>query len=206
VIGVVDDFHYASLHEQIEPAMIVMWPDLMSTLFVRIGTDDIPGVLAHIEDTWHRFAPERPVEYSFLDESYDALYRTEQRLGTIVGVFASLAILIACLGLFGLVLYTTQRRTKEIGIRKVFGANSAAIAGLITKDFARLVVVAFLVAVPVAYLIMQRWLEDFAYHVTLGADLFLVAGLVVFVLASLTAGFVAYQAAATDPVHALRYE
>ena len=150
--------------------------------------------------------PELPFEYSFLDERFDGVYASERKLGTIFTVFCSLAIFIACLGLFGLAAYTAEQRTKEIGVRKVLGASVGSLVLLFSRDFTKLVLVALLIAVPVSYVIMNRWLEDFAYRITLGASTFLMAGGIALLIAWLTIGFQSVRAAVANPVDSLRNE
>jgi putative ABC transport system permease protein len=173
---------------------------------VRIGAGDVDQTLAGIEATWQRVFPSWPLQYQFADQSFDAAYRAEQQLSRLFGVFAGLAIVIACLGLFGLAAYAAQQRTKEIGIRKAVGASVTQIVGLLTKDFALLVVGAIVVAVPVAYVGLNRWLETFAYHVDLGATVFVLAGGGALLVAVLTVAVHAFRAARVDPATTLRSE
>ncbi len=169
-------------------------------------TEDLPGTLAHLEATWTTFIPERPFEYYFLDASFDQLYRAEQRAATLFSVFTGLSLVIACLGLFGLAAFTAEQRTKEIGVRKVLGASLTDIVVLLSKGFATLVAVAFVVAVPLAYFAMDRWLQNFAYRIEISWPIFLIAGLSVLLVALLTVSYQAVKAALTDPVESLRYE
>ncbi len=143
---------------------------------------------------------------AFLDESFDALYRSEARFGALFGTFAALAIFIACLGLFGLSAYSVQQRTKEIGIRKALGASAASVAGLFSKDFLKLVLIGFVVAVPVSYLAMSRWLDGFAYRIDIGSGVFLLAGGAALLVAVMTVSWQSARAAGLDPVRTLRYE
>lgn len=156
-----------------------------------------------IEATWKRIVPDKVFEYSFLDERYEAMYRG---LAQIIALFAFLAILIACLGLFGLASFTAEQRTKEIGIRKVLGASVGGILVLLTREFARLVVVAFVVATPLAYFIVSTWLDAFAYRINLSWLIFLGVGLIALLIAMLTVGYQTLRAALADPVQSLRYE
>lgn len=206
VIGLVKDFNYASLHDTIEPMVLYLTTSFMRFVSVRVATDDMPRTLAFIEDTWSRFEPGRPLTYSFVDSEFEALYRTEQKLSHLFTWFTSLAILIACLGLFGLASYVAEQRTKEIGVRKALGASAWSIMGLLTKDFAVLIALAFVIAAPLAYLGMQWWLEAFAYRIEIGALTFVVAGLSVLAVALVTVSYQAIRAAWLDPVKALRYE
>ena len=204
IIGVVEDFHYASLRETIGP-VILLHEALRAPQYVAVRTE--PGQTADVLDglraAWAEFS-DLPIEYSFLADDLAAQYRTEARLEQLFTTFAGLAILIACLGLFGLAAYTAQQRTKEIGIRKALGATAAGIVGLLSKDFLKLVGLAFVVAVPVAYWAMSQWLQGFAYRIDLGAGVFLLAGGLALTVALLTVSYQALRAARTDPVNALQ--
>ncbi len=209
VVGVVKDFHTKSLHEQIEPVVIqlheVRGMSAPSVLAARLAPDAIQAGLRHIEAVRARFTNE-PFEYTFLDDEFAEMYRTERRLGQVFGGFAGIAILLACLGLFGLAAFAAERRTKEIGIRKVLGASATSIVGLLSKDFLKLVLVAFVIAAPVAYWAMSTWLEDFAYRIELGPGVFLAAGAAALVIALLAVSSQAIRAALANPVNALRSE
>jgi putative ABC transport system permease protein len=175
-------------------------------LVARLAPERIRPAMQHLEGLVARYAPGEPFEYEFLDDAFDAMYRTEQRLGQVFTSFAVLAIFVACLGLFGLAAYTAEVRTKEIGIRKVMGASVTSIVRLLSKDFVVLVALAFVVAAPVAYYAMNRWLADFAYRIDIRAGEFVVVGLVALAVALATVGYQAVRAALADPVKALRYE
>ena len=207
VVGVVQDFHFRSLHESIGPLVFFKPQPFWFSLFsIRISPDNVETTLARIEEVWDRFDPVHPLTHSFLDQTFQALYQSEALVRTLLNYAMALAILIACLGLFGLAAFTAEQRTKEIGIRKVLGASASGIVLLLSKDFARLVAVAFVVAAPLAYFAMNRWLEAFAYQIDLSWPLFLVAGLTALAIALLTVGYQAVRAALADPVKALRYE
>jgi putative ABC transport system permease protein len=207
VIGVVADFHFASLHQPIEPLAIWYQPgNARNHLLVRIQGDDVAGTMAYVEQQWTALAPHRPFTFRFLDDTYNALYRSEQQMGQVAGTFSLLAIFVACLGLFGLAAFTTEQRTKEIGVRKVLGASVSGIVALLSKDFLKLVGVAFVLAVPLAYFGMQRWLEGFAYRIDIGPGLFLFIGALTLFIALLTVSYQAVKAALADPVKTLRYE
>jgi putative ABC transport system permease protein len=205
VIGVVDDFHFQSLHQQVQPVVINYKPNWLGTVVVRLAPGDVSEALDAVRATWRTFAAGYAFDYTFLDEDYDRLYRSEERLAKLFGVFAGLAILIACLGLFGLAAYMAQQRTKEIGVRKVLGASVTQIVALLSKDFAVLVLIGLVVATPLAYVVMQRWLSDFAYHTALGPETFLLAGVLALLIAFLTVSYQAWRAATVDPVQSLRY-
>ena len=206
VLGVVRDFHVRSLHDAIEPLAIWYEPDAVSHLTVRLAAGDTRAALDDVEAVWSQFASHRPFTYRFLDDVFDGLYRSEQQLGRIVSVFSALAILVACLGLFGLAAFTAQQRRREIGVRKVLGATVPTLVALLTRDFVVLVGVAFVVAVPLAWLGMARWLEGFAYHVDLGPVPFVIAGGLLLLVALVTVSTQALRAATADPMRALRSE
>ena len=206
VVGVVKDFHFASLRQPVAPLIIQLSNRRFNYMLVKIRTERIGESLAFLEQQWQTFAPGRRFSYSFLNEDFDALYRAEERLGTIIGLFAGLAVFVACLGLFGLAAFTAEQRTKEIGVRKALGASTGQIAVLLSKDFTRLVVVALVLAAPLAYLTMNRWLENFAFHIEMSWGTFLIAGLAALGIALLTVGYQAVKAALTNPVECLRYE
>ncbi len=207
IIGVVRDYHFQSLYKTIGPVILTLNPDWKyHYLFVRIRPDDIPGTLDLLEKTWRQSAPDLPFAYQFLDDQMQAQYADDQRWSQIVRYATLFAVLIACLGLLGLAALTVARRTKEIGIRKVLGASAAGIVTLLSKDFLKLVLIAFVLAAPLAYLAMSRWLEDFAYRIELGPGIFLIAGGLALLLALATVSYQAVKAALADPVTSLRYE
>ncbi|NBC19187.1 MAG: FtsX-like permease family protein [Bacteroidetes bacterium] len=207
VVGVVEDFHFQSLHNAVQPAVLYTNPmDPILNLYVRLRPEDMSATLDRLRATWATLTQDVPFEYTFLDERMDRLYQNEARWSQIVGYGALFAVLIAVLGLFGMATLTTAQRTKEIGIRKVLGASAAQIVGLLSKDFARLVVLAIVLAAPVAYLVMERWLADFAVRIDVGVGTLGLAGGLALVVALLTVGAQAFRAAQTDPAHSLRYE
>ncbi len=180
--------------------------DYPSSISFRLKTDDLSASIAGIKKIWEKTAPGLPFQYEFMDEQFDRQYRSEHRAGTLLLGFSVLAILIACLGLFGLATFTAQRRTKEIGIRKVLGASVAGITGLLAKDFLKLVLLAILIASPVAYYFMQKWLADFAYRIDIQWWMFAVAGLSAVAIAFFTVSFQSIKAALMNPVKSLRSE
>jgi putative ABC transport system permease protein len=215
VIGVVKDFHYNSLHEDIDsfvlftllegppqPGQQQVYP-LMN---VRIGPDNTAATLASIEDTWNKFVPEQPFSYYFMDDMLDMLYQNERASGQIFSIFSILAVVIACIGLFGLSTYMAEQRTKEVGIRKVLGSTALKIVVLLSKDFAKLVAAAFLIAVPVAYYTMIKWLQSFSFRTSVPLWIFLLAGVVALVVAQFTISFQALKAANSNPADSLRFE
>ena len=186
VIGVVQDFNYASLRERIRPMAILIRPGWFSYVAVRLAPGEIATTLRRLETVWREFEPQRPVEPFFLDDNLNQLYKKEDRLSFVLSSFSMLAIVIACLSLFGLAAFATEQRTKEIGIRKVLGANVPSIVSLLSKEFVKLVVIANLVAWPVAYFAMRRWLENFAYRIELGFGAFFLAAALALLIALLT--------------------
>ncbi len=209
IIGVVEDFNFRSLHEEVVPVVINMSPDYyvgMRAMLVKIGPEDVPGTLALLERTWQGLFPETPFTYSFLDEDMARLYETERRWSRIILLGALFAVGIACLGLFGLATLSAARRTKEIGVRKVLGASVPGLVGLVVREFVLLVGVAVVIAWPLAWLGMSRWLEGFAYRADLAWWLFVGAGVLTLAIALLTVSYHALRAATADPVKALRYE
>ena len=206
VIGVAKDFHYKSLHHQIEPLIIVPTNQWARHLAVRLSTENLAQTLPLIEQKWKAFDPAHPMEYYFLDEHFDQQYRAEEKMLTVFGYFAALTIFIGCLGLFGLASFTAEQRTKEIGIRKVLGSTVAGIVVLLTRDFLLLVLAAVAIASPVAWWGMQRWLEDFAYRTDITWWTFATAGFAALAVALLTVSYQAIKAAIRNPVDALRTE
>lgn len=204
--GVVRDFHFASLQHEIGPLVLFTEAVYRGNMFVKLKGRDIQQELATLQSICQKLTPHRPFDYHFLDQEYDALYRNEQRMGTVSTVFAVLAIVIACMGLFGLVAFAAAQKTKEIGIRKVMGATVPSIILLITKDFTRLVLVAVVVGLPLAYWLMDSWLQGFAYRTAVGAGPIVIAFLTVTLIAFVTAGVQALQAALVNPVKTLRSE
>lgn len=213
IIGVVKDFHYRSLHTKVEPLLIVSRAGSMSKLSLKIlptgqaGTgNDIPGIIKTLEKKWATLAPEMPYRYSFLDQDYNRLYQSEEKLGEVVSVFSGLAIFVACLGLFGLTSFAVERRIKEIGIRKVLGASVTGIIMLVSKEFLLLVVAAFAIAIPATYIIVGNWLNRFAEHISIGVSAFVIAGVAVLTIAWLSVSSLSWSAARSNPVDSLRAE
>jgi putative ABC transport system permease protein len=211
VIGVVKDFHFTPVKQEIGPAIIYYDPTYRSFrtyryLFVRLNSGDIPASIAHIEKTVKAFNPGFPFEYRFLDDDYDRMYREVEREMAVVRTFTALAILISCLGLFGLAAYTAEQRTKEIGIRKVMGATVPGIVILLSKDYAKWILIANVIAWPISYFLMRGWLQNYHYRIGLGLPVFLLAAAISVLIAQLTVSFQALKAARTNPVNSLRYE
>ena len=206
IIGVVKDFHLASLHEKIGPLVIYPRRGLTAYLPIRISSNNMSQTISLIKDEWKKFVPDKPFEYFFLDEDLNRLYNSEQKTGEILTSFSLLAIFIACMGLFGLAAFTTERRTKEIGIRKVLGASVLGVIFILSKDFTKWVLLSNIIAWPVAYYFMNKWLQDFAYRIEINWLLFIIAGLLTLVIALLTISIQSIRAAMANPVKSLRYE
>jgi putative ABC transport system permease protein len=208
IIGVVRDYHYSSLQQVIRPLSLRIEPEGCDQISVKISAADLKATIAAIEKSWHAIIPYRPFSYFFVDEMFDRQYRSEDRFGKLFLYFSVLAIFISCLGLLELASYSTIQRTKEIGVRKVLGANVGGIVGLLSKDFLWLVGIAFLVATPVSFLLMKGWLDSFYYRVNIYSAwwVFLLAGLGALAIALFTISFQAIKAATTNPVKSLRSE
>lgn len=205
VVGVVDDFHARSLHHEIQPLVITLDSPL-TTLYVRLAPGPLGVAMDRLRAAWHETMPDLPFQYTFLDEAVEQQYRAERRWTRTIRYGAGFALFIACLGLLGLAQLAAQRRTQEIGLRKVLGASIPSVVGLLTRDFLQWVALAFVVAAPLSYWAAQRWLQDFAYRIDLGPGLFLAAGGLVGLVAFLTVGVQAWRAARLDPATTLRDE
>jgi len=211
IIGVTKDFHFESLHETIAPLIFIMPATApnqsnYNAISIKISREHIPSSLASIQQTWEKYLPDLPYQYTFLDENFDKLYASEQKQETIFTTFSCIAILIACLGLFGLSAFAISQRVKEIGVRKVLGANVSGIVALLSKDFLKLVFVAAVIAFPVAYYAMNSWLKDFAYRINIQWWVFIVAGILAALIAFVTVSFQAIKTAVANPVKSLRTE
>ncbi|GAB3031794.1 ABC transporter permease [Spirosoma pulveris] len=211
VVGVVADFHEQSFHEKISPAFIGYMPRQAKNIGVRLATkgrpmEEVKATLARIEQEWNEVYPDNKFSYSFLDDSIARLYEKEQKTAQLVNTATAIAILISCMGLFGLATFTAEQRTKEIGVRKILGASVASIVGLLSKDFLTLILIALVIASPVAWWATDKWLMDFAYKVSIDWWVFALAGLLAIVITLLTVGFQSIKAALTNPVQSLRNE
>jgi putative ABC transport system permease protein len=205
VIGVVKDFNFESLHKPVE-ALLIGYAQRGSRLSVKINMSHANEVIRHIEQTWRSTVPNVPLQYSFVDESLAKQYGNEQKMEGIFYGFSGLSLLIACFGLFGLSIFVVERKIKEIGVRKVLGASVPSIVALLSKDFLRLVLIAFLIATPLSWMFMNKWLEDFAYRIDINWPVFAIAGGVAMVIALATVSFQSIKAAITNPVKNLRTE
>jgi len=206
IIGVVRDFNYESLREKIIPIVTYIAPEQANTLSVRIAPGSLNKVLGRVQNILDSISPTGPVRYDFLTDRIAALYRNEERTMKMFTAFGVLAILVACLGLFGLAAFSAERRTKEIGVRKVLGASVPGLALLLTKEFAKWVVAANLIAWPAAYLGMREWLGNFAYRASIGAWPFIGSAVAALVVAVAATAAQSLKAAVADPVRALKYE
>ncbi len=207
IIGVVKDFHYQDLHIPIEPyAFQLNNQPRFNYLIVHAKAKDIASLLSSVGASWHKLNPNEPFEYSFLDEDFQRNYEAENRLASIVGYFTVIAILISCLGLFGLATFSAEQRTKEIGVRKVLGASVAGIVALLSKDFVKLVAISVVIASPIAWWVMHKWLQDFAYRINIGWMVFVVTTVLALAIALITISFQAIRAAIANPVKSLRTE
>ena len=209
IVGIVKDFHFQSLHEQIAPLILGHWSNPIQSIdyfTCRVETASMPHILEALEAIHGRYDKVSPMEYNFIDDRLNDFYQRDIRVGKIFAIAATLTILIACLGLFGLAAFTAEQRTKEIGVRKVMGATVPNIVLLVSNDFIKLVVYATVIASPLAWLALNRWLENFAYRIAIGIDTFVIAGLVALLIAVLTVSSQAIKAALANPIDALRYE
>lgn len=205
IVGVFENFHFSSLHNEIAPLMIFP-QDGFNKLFVSLTSSDVENALHSLEASWESFFPTIPFEYQFVDQQFDALYRSETQIGHIFTGFSLLAIFVACLGLFGLSSYMVEQRTREIGVRKVLGASLANILKLFSLDFLKLVIIGFVMAVPIAWYIMSDWLQNFAYRINISYSIILLAGGLTLIIALLTVSYQAIKAATLNPVESLRSE
>ena len=206
LIGVVKDFHFSSLRNEIKPFAFFLNPPNENLITVKLGSNELSNTIAQIEQKWNKVSPDRPFRYSFIDETFARLYKAEERFKRIFIYITALAIMIACLGLFGLAAFVTEQRTKEIGIRKVLGASVSGLVGLLSKDFVKLVGIAVLIACPLAWWLMNNWLRDFAYRIEMGWWIFVLAGILALLIALITVSVQAIKAAIMNPVKTLRTE
>jgi putative ABC transport system permease protein len=207
VIGVIEDFHFAPLNVEIAPLCLRLNRDPGEWLSIKVDSHNIPGALAIIKRVWEKYSMEYPFVYSFLDERIDRLYSAQQKLAQSLTYFSAILIFVACLGLIGLASYTTEHKTKEIGIRKVLGASAGSVLGLLGKKYVRWLILASIIAWPVAYYMMQKWLQDnFVYRIKIGIITFIFSAAVVFAITLISVGFQTIKAATANPVESLRYE
>jgi putative ABC transport system permease protein len=206
VIGVVKDFHYKSLHEKVTASVIQIYPSVQYAVAVKLRAANIGNTLAFIKNTWNKFSAGYPLDYKFMDENYGAMYSAEEKLASLLWIFTVMAIIVGCMGLFGLAAFNAEQRTKEIGIRKVLGASVLTIMGLLSKSFVRLVLLASLIAFPLAWWAMNRWLDNFPYRVGINWSVFAIAVLAALAIALVTVSFQSIKVATDNPVKSLRAE
>jgi len=206
VVGITEDFHFASFRNEVKPFAFVVNPRRAENLTVKLSTQNISATIQQIENKWKLFAPGRPIQYFFLDETFAQLYKAETNFQKVFIVLVILSIVIACLGLFGLAAFTAEQRTKEIGIRKVLGASVAGITTMLSKDFLKLVIISIIIATPLAWWAMNLWLQNYAYRIQINGWIFLIAGLLSVLIAIITVSFQAIKAAIVNPVKSLRTE
>ena len=206
LVGIVNNYHHQGLQKAIDPMIFRLRPNARQAYSLKIKTSNVPATIASVQKTWNKFFPADPFNYYFLDDLFDQQYKADQSFGKIFGLFAFLAIIIACFGLLGLSAYNVLQRTKEIGIRKVLGASVQNVLYILSKDFITLVLIAFVIAVPVTWFIMHNWLQDFAYRINIQIWVFAIAGVLAILIALLTIGIQALKAAVANPVKSLRTE
>ena len=206
VVGVIEDFHFDGPHRKVEPLLITPVDNWASVIIVRVQTGHLDAALKMIDDEWAAVEPYRPIQRQPLEEVFAGLYFQELLMGRALTVFLVLSLVVASIGLFGMAAHAAQERTKEIGIRKVFGASPGGLTAMLLRDFAKPVAIAFLLSVPIAYWLANQWLQDYAYHVEIGVGLFLVSGALSFAIAGLTVGHQAMRAALTNPIDTLHTE
>lgn len=206
IVGVVNDFHFASMRQKIEPAIFFYAPEQMPAIYIKTTGNDASKAVAAAQRSWKQYNADYPFSYTFLNDSFNNLYKSEQQSGLLFNIFSTIAILISCLGLFGLATYTAQVRTREIGVRKVLGASILGIIQLLARDFVKLVLIGIVIAVPVAWYTMNRWLQDFAYRIDIQWWVFAVSGLLALAIALLTVSYQSIRAALMNPVKSLRSE
>jgi len=209
IVGVVKDFHFESLHNPIKPfgfSTINLFGNKYAYIIATLGTTDYSKTLSAIQSSWTHINPNMPFSYSFIDQDFQRNYEKEKRTAGIVVSFTCIAILIACLGLFGLVTFSAETRTKEIGIRKVLGASETAIVTLLSKDFLKLIIIALLVAFPVSGWVMNKWLNNFAYRIPVSWWMFAIAGGLALLIAFITISYQSIKSAVANPVKSMRIE
>ena len=206
VIGVVRDFNFSSLHEKVNTAVLQIFPPAYRNAALKVQTTNLKSTISQVEKVWNKYSPEFPLSYRFLDQNFDEMYRSEEKLSSLLWIFTAMAIFVGCLGLLGLATFAAEQRIKEIGIRKVLGASPANITRMLSRDFLKLVLIAALIALPIAWITMHSWLEAFPYRITMNIWLFILSGVVALIIALLTICFQSIRAATANPVKSLRTE
>jgi putative ABC transport system permease protein len=205
IIGVVKDFNFSSLRENITP-LVMMLGNNADAMSIRVHSDHLPDLLARMENKWRELSNNQPFAYSFMDEDFDAIYGTEQRMGSIFFIFTGMAVLIACLGLLGLAAYAAEQRNKEISIRKILGADISSLVAMLSRDFLKPVVISVVISIPASWYIMQKWLEHFAYRENMPWRMFVLASIGALFTAILTISAQSIKAARVNPVQNLKTE
>jgi len=205
VVGVMKDYHQTGMYNEVE-SLLLAYRTINNIVYVKISDDNVEQALSHIESSWKVIFPDQPYSYTFLSERLNRQFEADEKRGLIFTLFTILAILIACLGLFGLASYTVEHRTREIGIRKVFGASESTIIKLVTREFVILSLISIVLAFPVAYYFMSKWLENYVYQSSIGGLLFIIAGLLTLFITFATISYKAYQAAVTNPAESIKTE
>jgi len=206
IIGVVKDFNYKSLSQEVDPLILTNYPDYFSYILIRIDSDNIPVLIENIKKTWINFETQFPFDYNFMDQDFEKLYDFENKMGSLFKIFTVLAVFISSLGLFGLSMFVVDRRTKEIGVRKVLGASVSSLVLLLVQDFTKWVTLSNIIAWPLAWLVMKKWLQNYAFRTQISAIPFILAGLTALIISMVTVYLNTYQAANSNPVEALKYE
>jgi putative ABC transport system permease protein len=206
IVGIVEDFHITSLHEVIRPVVLFNHPDFLSGTLVRLSRGNPQPAIENINAQWKAFVPERPINFTFLEDQYDALYRTEERISRLAGIFSSITVFVACLGLLALASFTSFQRAKEISIRRVLGATAASIVVLLSKGYLKLMIIAFLFAAPLSFFLLNQWLQNFAFKINVGPVYFFAALILLSVFAILTVGYHSLKASMANPTDNLRRE
>ena len=206
IVGVVDNFHQQSLHDAYDAIIFRCIPDVRGDVSVKVSSTNIQRTIASLQNNWKAAFPGDQFDYFFLDQHFNEQYKADQHFGQVFGIFTLIAIIVACLGLFGLVSYTIVQRTKEIGIRKVLGASVNSILQLLYKDFAFLIIIAFVVSIPLAWYAISKWLQSYAFRINIDMLLFVIPFLTVFIIAFATVSVLTVRAALTNPVKSLKTE
>ena len=207
IVGVMKDFNYESLQSKIEPLAVWIWPDkYLNFIYFRIKPGNLHETIASLEKTWQKIMPLYPFDYQFLDQEIDKMYRVEERTGSLLKYFSILAILIACIGLFGLATYTVEQRTRELGLRKVLGASGSSVFGLISGEFMQLLLIASFISVPLSIFMLHKYLSNFAYHIQLTAGTFILALFLETLVTLLAISYQLITAIRTNPAKSLKYE
>jgi putative ABC transport system permease protein len=206
IIGVVKDFHFKSLRDQLTPVVMTIYPKSFWKLTMRIKPDHVAETLAEVKSTFERLNTEQPFNYRFVDASFDAMYKSEHKLSSLFTIFSALAIVVACLGLFGLIEYSVNQRSKEISIRKVFGARVNSLIMILTRKYLVLILLAFIIVIPISYYVSKQWLDNFAYHITISPWMYAKACGLILTISLCTVAVRAFKAATNNPVESLRSE